>query len=60
MRTAIGLSPFQKLIDLYVGIDYNGWLMLEEGKIPEDIVGELARERDMFVKMLADARDRVG
>lgn len=52
--------PHQKLIDLYVGIDYNGWMMLEEGKIPEDIVGELARERELFEKMLADARKRVG
>lgn len=52
--------PFQKLIDLYVGIDYNGWMMLEEGKVPEDIVGELTRERVLFEKMLADARERVG
>jgi hypothetical protein len=52
--------PFRKLIDLYVGIDFNGWLMLEEGKIPEDIVGELARERELFEMMLADSRRRVG
>ncbi len=52
--------PHQKLIDLYVGLDWNGWMMLEEGKIPDDIVGELAREREMFEKMLADARSRVG
>lgn len=52
--------PHQKLIDLYVGIDYHGWMMLEEGKIPDDIVGELAREREMFETMLADARKRVG
>jgi hypothetical protein len=52
--------PFQKLIDLYVGIDWHGWMMLEEGAIPEDIVGELARERELFEKMLADARKRVG
>lgn len=52
--------PHQKLIDLMVGINYNGWMMLEEGKIPDDIVGELARERELFEKMLADARERVG
>ncbi len=52
--------PFQKLIDLYVGVDYNGWMMLEEGKVPEDIVDELARERELFEEMLADARNRVG
>lgn len=52
--------PHQKVIDLYVGIDWNGWMMLEEGKLPEDIVSELARERELFGKMLADARSRVG
>lgn len=54
--------PFQKLIDLYVGIDYEGWMMLEEGKVPDpdQIVPELARERELFEKMLADARNRVG
>lgn len=52
--------PFQKLIDLYVRIDWSGWMMLEEGAIPDDIVGELARERELFEKMLADARERVG
>jgi hypothetical protein len=52
--------PFQKLIDLFVGIDWNGWMMLEEGKIPDDIVGELERERKLFEAMLADARNRVG
>jgi hypothetical protein len=52
--------PFQKLIDLYVRIDWSGWMMLEEGAIPDDVVGELARERELFEKMLADARERVG
>lgn len=52
--------PHQQLIDLFVGIDWNGWMMLEEGKIPDDIVGELARERELFETMLADARQRVG
>jgi hypothetical protein len=52
--------PHQKLIDLYVGIDWNGWMMLEEGKVPDDIVSELARERELFEAMLADARERVG
>ncbi len=52
--------PHQKLIDLMVGIDYNGWMMLEEGKIPENIVEELTRAREMFEAMLADARERLG
>ena len=52
--------PHQKLIDLFVGIDWHGWMMLEEGKVPENIVAELARERELFENMLAAARKRVG
>lgn len=52
--------PFQKLLDLYVRIDYEGWWLLEEGKIPEDPVAELARQRQLFDQMLADSRRRVG
>lgn len=52
--------PFQKLLDLYVGIDYHGWWLLEEGKVPDDPVTELARQRKLFDQMLADSRRRVG
>uniref|UniRef100_A0A7C4QPK1 Sugar phosphate isomerase/epimerase n=1 Tax=Schlesneria paludicola TaxID=360056 RepID=A0A7C4QPK1_9PLAN len=52
--------PFQKLLDLFVGIDYHGWWLLEEGKIPDDPVAELARQRKLFDQMLADSRRRVG
>jgi len=52
--------PFAKLLDLYVQMDYQGWLMLEEGKIPEDPVAELARQRKLFDTMLAASRERVG
>jgi sugar phosphate isomerase/epimerase len=52
--------PHQQLLDLYVAMDYEGWWLLEEGKVPEDIVGELAKQRQLFDKMLADSRARVG
>lgn len=52
--------PFAKLLDLYVGMDFNGWLMLEEGKIPADPVTELTKQRVLFDKMLAEVRARVG
>jgi sugar phosphate isomerase/epimerase len=52
--------PFQQLLDLYVQMDYQGWWLLEEGKVPENIVAELARQRQLFDKMLADSRARVG
>ncbi|MDZ4687996.1 MAG: TIM barrel protein [Planctomycetaceae bacterium] len=52
--------PFAKLLDLYVQLDYQGWWLLEEGKLPEDPVAELARQRQLFATMLADSRKRVG
>lgn len=52
--------PFAKLLDLYVGIDYQGWWLLEEGKVPADPVAELAKQKQLFDTMLAEARKRVG
>jgi hypothetical protein len=43
-----------------VGIDYSGWLMLEEGQVPANPAAELKRQRELFDKMLADSRRRVG
>ena len=52
--------PHQKLLDLYVKLDYSGWWLLEEGVIPADPAAELITQREMFDKMLADSRARVG
>ena len=50
--------PFAKLLDLFVAADYDGWLLLEEGKIPPDTVEQLARQRLLFDRMLAEAQQR--
>lgn len=52
--------PHQQLLDLYVKLDYSGWWLLEEGVIPKDPAAELITQREMFDKMLADSRSRVG
>ena len=52
--------PWAQLLDLFVGIDYSGWLMLEEAKIPADPAAELITQRKLFDKMVAEARQRVG
>jgi len=52
--------PHQKLLDLYVQLDYDGWWLLEEGVIPDDPAAELITQREMFDRMLADSRSRVG
>ena len=52
--------PHQQLLDLYVKLDYSGWWLLEEGVIPADPAAELIQQRELFDKMLADSRARVG
>lgn len=52
--------PFAKLLELFVQLDYEGWWLLEEGKIPPDPVAELTRQRQLFDHMLAETRRRVG
>lgn len=52
--------PFAKLFDLYVAMDYEGWWLLEEGKVPADPVNALAEQKRLFDKMLAESRARVG
>jgi hypothetical protein len=52
--------PHQQLLELYVKIDYAGWLMLEEGTVPADPAAALIEQRQLFDKMLAAARAKVG
>lgn len=48
--------PHQQLINLFVGIDYDGWMMLESGNVPPDPVKALAEQYAMFKEMLAKAQ----
>jgi hypothetical protein len=52
--------PHQQLLELYVKMDYAGWLMLEEGTVPADPAAALNEQRQLFDKMLAAARTKVG
>lgn len=52
--------PHQQLLELYVKMDYSGWLMLEEGTVPEDPAAELGKQREQFDEMLKAAREKVG
>ncbi len=52
--------PWAQLLDLYVKADYSGWMMLEESVIPPDPAAELVTQRELFDKMLAEARQRSG
>ncbi len=52
--------PWQKLIDLLVGCDYEGWVMIEASTRPDDRVAALAEQAKLFAEMLVDARKRLG
>ena len=50
--------PWAELLDLYVKVDYSGWMMLEEGEVPLDPAAELIKQRHLFDERLAEARKR--
>jgi len=54
-----GKYPYQKLIELFVKMDYNGWILLEAHGRRKEYVKPLAEQRQMFLKMLAKARETV-
>ena len=48
--------PFEKLVAMFVKIDYRGWLLLEAGKDVPDRVKGLAEQAEMFRNMVAKAQ----
>lgn len=47
----IGTYPYQQLINLFVGIDYPGWILLEARTDPPDRVKALIQQRQVFEQM---------
>jgi len=52
----IGSYPYQELMNLFVAMDYAGWILLEARTKPEDRVKALAEQRHVFEDMLAKAQ----
>jgi sugar phosphate isomerase/epimerase len=52
----IGPYPYQQLINLFVQMDYTGWILLEARTKPEDRVKALAEQRMVFEQMVANAQ----
>jgi hypothetical protein len=45
--------PIQKLLDLLVAMDYDGWLLMEcQGPTPKDPVAEMTRQKALFDRMI--------
>ncbi|MFZ5829524.1 MAG: sugar phosphate isomerase/epimerase family protein [Planctomycetota bacterium] len=51
-----GDYPYQELIKLFVGMDYDGWILFECRTKPADRVAALHEQRKVFEEMLAKAR----
>jgi sugar phosphate isomerase/epimerase len=48
--------PYQQLINLLVGTNYDGWVLLEGRTKPADRVQALAEQRELFGQMVAKAQ----
>ncbi|MEN8116665.1 MAG: TIM barrel protein [Bacteroidota bacterium] len=55
----VGEYPYQQLMDLFVGIDYPGWILLECRTKPDDIVAALHEQREVWEKMIANAQAKL-
>jgi len=54
----VGDYPYQQLMDLFVGIDYDGWILLECRTDPEDKVKALIEQKQVFEQMIAKAQKK--
>ena len=49
----VGDYPYQDLMNLFLKMDYNGWILLEARTKPEDKIAALTEQRELFEKMTA-------
>ena len=52
----VGSYPYQDLMNLFVGMDYAGWILLEARTNPKDRVKALVEQRQVFGQMVAKAQ----
>ena len=52
--------PYQELLNLFAGMNYKGWILLEARTEPKDRAQALAEQRQVWDQMLAKAQASVG
>jgi hypothetical protein len=52
----VGSYPYQELMNLFVAMDYDGWILLEARTKPEDRVEALAEQRKVWLEMITKAK----
>ena len=45
--------PYQQLFNLLAGIDFNGWLLLEDSRVPADRIAAMKEQLAVFNEMTA-------
>lgn len=55
----LGDYPYQELMNLFVGMDYAGWILLECRTDPPDRVAALKEQREVWRRMIAAAQAKV-
>lgn len=55
----IGNYPYQQLMDLFVQMDYKGWILLECRTNPDDKVAALKEQRQVWKDMIAKAQAKI-
>ena len=52
----VGEYPYQQLFDLFTGIKYNGWILLEARTEPADKITALKEQLALFNQLVANSR----
>jgi len=52
----VGEYPYQQLFDLFTGIQYNGWILLEARTEPADKIAALKEQLDLFNQLVANSK----
>lgn len=52
----VGDYPYQQLFDLFTGMDYNGWILLEARTDPADKIGALKEQLGLFNQLIANSK----
>lgn len=55
----VGDYPYQQLMDLFVKMDFNGWILMENRTTPPDIVAGMREQKKIWQGMIANAQKKV-
>ncbi len=55
----IGKYPYQQLMNLFVNMDYNGWILLECRTEPADKVKAMIEQHEVFDAMIKEAQTKI-